>query len=81
MNQQLKLILNTLTLLGTLFINYWVNTGALNGKTVGDISDKYVNLFTPADYAFIIWGFIYLWLLAFVGYQWYAWIKRKEDES
>jgi hypothetical protein len=81
MNQQLKLILNTLTLCGTLFVNYWFNSGAFNGKTVGDISDKYENLFTPADYAFIIWGFIYLWLLAFVGYQWYAWLKRKDDTA
>ena len=81
MNQHLKLILNTLTLFGTLFVNYWANTGAYNGKTVGDISDKYENLFVPADYAFIIWGFIYLWLLAFVGYQWYAWLKHKDDEA
>ncbi len=81
MSQITKLLLNTITLSGTLFVNYWVNSGAFNGKTVGDISAQYENLFTPADYAFVIWGFIYLWLLAFVGYQWYAWFKRKDDEA
>jgi hypothetical protein len=66
--------------LGTLFINYWANTGNIEGKTVGQVSQQYDNLFTPAGYAFSIWGFIYLWLLSFVGYQWYLWYTDKNHE-
>lgn len=71
-------ILNTITLLGTLFINYYSSAGKLNGTTVADVSDKYNNLFTPADYTFGIWGLIYLMLLGFVGHQWYLWVKRDD---
>ncbi len=68
-----KPLVNTLTLAATLFVNYKANTGAINGKTVGGVSDQYPTMITPADYAFSIWGLIYLMLLAFVGYQWYQW--------
>lgn len=77
MNRIIWPILNTATLLGTLYINYWSNTGALNDNTIGAVSDKYSTLFTPADYAFSIWGFIYLFLLAFVAFQWYVWRTGK----
>lgn len=80
MHSVIRPLLNTLTLLGTLFVNYWVNTGHMNGKTVGEISHKYDTLFAPADYAFAIWGFIYLTLLSFVGYQWYIWFAKKNRE-
>ena len=33
-----------------------------------DVSDRYQNLFTPAGYAFSIWGLIYVGLLGFVMY-------------
>lgn len=66
-----KPLINTLTLVAAIFVNYWANTGRLNGKQVGEVSAKYETLFTPADYAFSIWGFIYLTLLMYVGYQWY----------
>jgi hypothetical protein len=81
MNKLIFPLLNTITLLGTLFINYWSNTGALNGKNVGDISEKYSTLFTPADYAFSIWGFIYLLLIAFVAFQWYVYFSKKFTET
>ena len=80
MRQWAFLILNTVTLIFTLLINYLVGTGDFTGTTVGEISAKYENLFTPAGYAFAIWGVIYLLLVAFTGYQWYAWIKKRDDE-
>ena len=52
----------------TLVINYLSNTGIFNGNTVKIVSDKYHNYFTPADYAFSIWGLIYLDLIVFVFY-------------
>jgi hypothetical protein len=74
------LLLNTVTLLFTLVINYIFGSGTAGKASVGEISARYENLFTPAGYAFAIWGVIYLMLLAFVGYQWYAWVKHKDDE-
>ncbi len=61
-------ILNIIVLLATIGINYLSNTGLLNNETMASISAKYQNLFTPAGYAFSIWGFIYLGLLGFVIY-------------
>jgi hypothetical protein len=62
-------VLNTIVVVAVIFWNYWSNTGAINGKTVGEVSDRYANLFTPAGYAFIIWGLIFLGLLVLVGNQ------------
>ena len=59
---------NGLFFLGMVFINYLSNTGAFNGETMGSISAQYQNLFTPAGYAFSIWGLIYLLLAWFVIY-------------
>jgi hypothetical protein len=52
--------------------NGYANTGNFNGRTVGDLSAEYNNLFTPASYAFSIWGLIFLMLLAFGVYGVYA---------
>jgi len=56
-------IINLVVLLMVIFWNYWVNAKGLDGNTVSSISAKYDNLFTPAGYAFSIWGFIFLVLL------------------
>ena len=53
-------ILNAVALVATVVINYLSNTGVFNGETMATISAKYQNLFTPAGYAFSIWGLIYL---------------------
>lgn len=61
-------ILNMIALVVTIGINYLSNTGILNNETMATISAKFQNLFTPAGYAFSIWGLIYLGLLGFVIY-------------
>ncbi len=81
MKQNVLLTTNTLTLAFTLVANGLAGSGAFNGKTVGDISARYDTLIAPAGYAFAIWGIIYLLLLLFVGYQWYAWLKNREDTA
>ena len=81
MKTKLFVILNTITLIFTVFLNYLSNTGFFGGKTIGDISKKYETLFVPAGYAFSIWGLIFLMLFAFVGFQWYALHKFKEDNA
>src|SRR5690625_2363556 len=61
-------ILNGLGLIAVIFISYLSNTGIFNGNTIASVSTKYHSLFTPAGYAFSIWGLIYLGLLGFVFY-------------
>jgi len=61
-------IANGFFLVFTIVFNYLSNTGIFNGKTIGNVSDEYQNLFTPAGYAFSIWGVIYLLLVGFVFY-------------
>ncbi|KYG81240.1 hypothetical protein AWW67_07740 [Roseivirga seohaensis] len=56
-------ILNTLVIFAVIFWNYWSNTAGINGNTVGGLSAEYVNLFTPAGYAFSIWGIIFIGLI------------------
>ena len=81
MKQTVYLILNSLTLIFALAMNYLSNTGAFGDKTVGEVSALYENLFTPAGYAFAIWGLIYILLIAFTAFQWYAWLKLRQDHE
>lgn len=81
MKQMVYLLLNTLTLIFALVMNYLSGTGAFDGNTVGEVSALYENLFTPAGYAFAIWGLIYLLLIAFTAFQWYNWLKNHEDRE
>lgn len=74
----IRLILNTLSFLIAIAVNYYAATGQFNGKTVGEVSRKYESLFAPADYAFSIWGLIYLLLLFFVIFQWYSYFKERD---
>ena len=81
MKQINLLIINTLTLAFALVLNGLAGSGVFNGTSVGDISAKYDTLIAPAGYAFAIWGIIYLLLLLFVAYQWYAWFSKREDTA
>ena len=56
-------------MVSTVIINYLSNTGKINGVTIGERSDGIDLLFTPAGYAFSIWGLIYLLLFAFAIFQ------------
>lgn len=57
--------LNVLLFAGMIVMNYLANALPLNGKTTGELSDSYPNLFVPAGITFSIWGIIYLLLLAY----------------
>lgn len=59
-------IANALALVVVIIINYLSNTGIFNNSTMSTVSAAYSNAFTPAGYAFSIWGLIYLGLLGFV---------------
>jgi hypothetical protein len=58
-------ILNLLFFAGMVFMNYLANALPINGKTTGQLSDQYQNLFVPAGITFSIWGLIYLLLFVF----------------
>jgi hypothetical protein len=74
-------ICNAAALIVTIFINYLSNTGIVNNNTMKDVSDRYQNHFTPAGYAFSIWGLIYLALLAFVIYGLAGTFKKKSTDT
>ena len=74
-------IANIIALIVTIVINYLSNTGVFNGNTMASVSASYQNLFTPAGYAFSIWGIIYLGLAAFVVYQSKGLFKSGETPS
>jgi hypothetical protein len=62
-------ILNILSFILVITMNTLAVVLPLNGKTTGQLSDEYPNLFTPAGLTFSIWSIIYLFLLGFVIYQ------------
>ena len=61
--------LNLAAFLATIVVNALANTLPINGKTTGELSDLYPNLFVPAGLTFSIWGLIYLLLAVFAIYQ------------
>jgi hypothetical protein len=69
-------ILNLLGFLGTVVVNGLANALPLNGKTTGELSDSYPNLFVPAGLTFAIWGLIYVLLAIFVIYQLIPSVRR-----
>ncbi|ANH59431.1 hypothetical protein [Dokdonia donghaensis] len=62
-------IVNTLSVLLVLAVNGLSQAQRWNNTTIGEASDKYENLFTPAGYAFSIWGVIFLMLIAYSVFQ------------
>jgi len=81
MKQKVLLLANTISLIFALTMNALGGSGAINGKNVGEVSAQYDTLFAPAGYAFAIWGVIYILLILFLVYQWFAWFKYKRDEN
>ncbi|HLP73616.1 MAG TPA: tryptophan-rich sensory protein [Bacteroidales bacterium] len=57
--------LNLLLFTGMIVMNYLANALPLNGKSTGELSDMYPNLFVPAGLTFSIWGVIYLLLAGY----------------
>lgn len=79
--KKLLQISNGIALVSTIFINYLSNTGAINNTTIGEVSNGLNSLFTPAGYAFAIWGFIYVLLLGFIVYQGRSLFVKVRDDS
>jgi len=62
-------VVNIVAYVIMILFNALSGTGIINGRSVGGISDKYPNLFTPAGITFSIWSVIYLFLFIYVFYQ------------
>lgn len=62
-------LLNFFSVVFVIGVNYISQALRLNDTTIGEISSKYENLFTPASYAFAIWGLIFLGLIAYSVFQ------------
>ncbi|MBT8262050.1 MAG: tryptophan-rich sensory protein [Bacteroidia bacterium] len=74
-------ISNGIALVSVIIINYLSNTGKMNNTTIGEVSGELTTLFTPAGYAFAIWGLIYLSLFGFIIYQGRSlFVKVRDDE-
>lgn len=61
-----------------LLMNGLANALPLNGKTTGQLSELYPNLFVPAGFTFSIWGLIYTLLLIYVLNTTYLFFKEKK---
>lgn len=70
-NSRLLQWLTLVAILTTFAINIWSNFAPINGQTIGQISNvEFADvLIIPANYAFAIWGLIYLALFGFGFYQ------------
>ena len=62
-------VLNLISVVLVIGVNYISQAVKLNDNTIGEMSARYNNLFTPASYAFSIWGLIFLGLLAYGIFQ------------
>ena len=60
-----------IAIIGTLMVNTLSNIFPIDGNTVADLANGPLGgvLITPANYAFIIWGVIYVGLIIYAWYQ------------
>ena len=67
----IRQIVNLVAVLAAFGINVFANVNPPNGLTIGAISNQLFGdiLITPANYAFAVWGIIYLGLISFAIYQ------------
>ncbi|MEL7065592.1 MAG: hypothetical protein AAFP00_17770, partial [Bacteroidota bacterium] len=75
MNKKVLSIVNLLMVIIFVGWNTVSSSVGINGHTVGSLSAEYMNLFTPAGYAFSIWGIIFLTQLGLAGFMMYRAFK------
>lgn len=72
-------ITNALVIVAVIIWNYAINSIGINGDTIREISSQYSNFFTPASYAFSIWGIIFFGLIVLVIFQLYRVYTNHSD--
>ncbi|HVI49068.1 MAG TPA: hypothetical protein VM802_29650 [Chitinophaga sp.] len=75
-----KSVFNAIAFIVMIAVNALAITIPINGKSNGEISAEFPNLFTPAVFTFSIWGLIYLLLLAFIIWQLWMAFSGKQPE-
>jgi hypothetical protein len=74
-------VINASGLLLHICVAYATQFRLINMKDIGEVSDEYPSLFTPASSTFAIWGVIYILLIAFAAYHlFHAW-KHPPDHD
>ena len=67
MNKGLSIkLLNIVGFAAALYVNYLSVVTQLGGRSIRELSDKYTNLFTPANQTFAIWSLIYTLVFIFL---------------
>ncbi len=79
-NHWFKYLLQFISLIGVIYVNYLANALPINGISTGDVSDMFVNKLVPANFTFAVWGFIYLALIGYVMYYGYCLLKNKAGD-
>jgi hypothetical protein len=77
----LRQLITLAAIIGAFIVNVISNIFPLNGLSIGEISNTLFQnvLIIPANYAFAIWGLIYLGLFAFAIYQFLPSQKNDSD--
>lgn len=70
-----------IAILLTIAVNGLANSLPIGGRTTGEVSAAYPVLFTPAGYAFSIWGLIYIALLVYAVAQAAPSRRRDPDQK
>ena len=73
-------ILIAAAFLSTVVVNALANSLPIAGKTTGELSDLYPNLFVPTGLTFSIWGLIYILLGAFTIFQMRDIFSREKED-
>jgi TspO/MBR family len=71
LSTRLVRILNVVFFVLMIFVNFLAIVYELGGNSMPELSDKYANLFTPANITFSIWSLIYLLLVGFLVAQFF----------
>ena len=72
-------VVNAVAFVAMVTVNGLANSLPINGRSTGELSDSYPNLFVPAGFTFFVWGVIYLLLLAFIAYQLVATLRGSPE--
>ncbi|HOG47584.1 MAG TPA: tryptophan-rich sensory protein [Anaerolineae bacterium] len=64
-----RVVANIIAYVAVVAVNAAASIVRFNGQTTADVSNRFPTLVTPAGYAFIIWGIIYIFLAGFIVYQ------------
>ena len=76
---RLRQVVTLVAALATIIVNFAAVLLPLNGKTTGELSDRFEVYFVPAGYVFSIWSVIYVLLVVFA--VWQVLPARREDEQ